>query len=101
MTHRQIGVTEFYIEGVVVTAVQRIGVRKVASAMGLPAMSGEEASAIPRMLERLQTEAHSAGGEAPLPERPDTAIISELRETTGNRQIVAVAEQAETPHRPP
>ena len=96
MTQRQIGVTEFYIEGVVVTAIHRIGVRKVASAMGLPAMSGEEASAIPRMLERLQTEAHSAGGEAPLPERPDTAIISELREMTGNRQIVAVAEQAET-----
>ena len=96
MTQRQIGVTDFYIEGVVVTAVHRIGVRKVASAMGLPAMSGEEASAIPTMLERLQTEAHSAGGEAPLPERPDTAIISELREMTGNHQIVTVADQAET-----
>ena len=96
MTQRQIGVTDFYIEGAVVTAVHRIGVRKVASAMGLPAISGEEASVIPRLLERLQTEAHSAGGEAPLPERPDTTILSELQETTGNRQIIAVAEQVET-----
>ena len=96
MTQPQVGVTEFFIEGVIVSAVQRIEVRKVASAMGLSAKSGEEAEAVPVILERLQSEAQAAGGEAPLPEPPDTTIVRELRELAGNRQIVRVAEQADT-----
>ena len=96
MTQQQVGVTEFFIEGVIVSAVQRIGVRKVASEMGLSTKSGEEAEAVPVILERLQREAQNAGGEAPLPESPDTTLLSQLREMAGNRQIVKVAEQADT-----
>ena len=96
MTQQQIGVSDFFSEGVIVSAVQRIEVRKVASAMGLQAKSGEEAEAVPFILERLQSGAQAAGGEAPLPEPPDTTTIRELRELAGNRQIVRVAEQADT-----
>ena len=96
LNQQQIGVTDFFSEGVIVSAVQRIEVRKVASAMGLPAKSGEEAEAVPVILERLQSEAQAAGGEAPLPAQPDTAIVRELRELAGNRQIVGVAEKADT-----
>ena len=96
MTQQQVGVTEFFIEGVVVSTVQRMGVRKVASAMGLSVKSGEEAEAVPVILERLRNEAQGASGEAPLPEVPDTTIVSQLREMAGNRQIVGVADQADT-----
>ena len=96
MTQQQIGVTDFFGEGVIVSAVQRIEVRNVAIAMGLPARSGEEAEAVPGILERLQSEAQAAGGEAPLPDPPHTTIVRELRELAGNRQIVKVAEQADT-----
>ena len=96
MTQQQIGVTEFFSEGVIVSAIHRIGVRKVASAMGLSVKSGEEPDAVPVILERLQSEAQGAGGQAPLPEPPDTTIIRELREMGGNQQIVGVAEQADT-----
>ena len=96
LNQQQIGVTDFFSEGVIVSAAQRIEVRKVASAMGLPARSGEEAEAIPVILERLQSEAQAAGGEVPLPAQPDTAIVRELRELAGNRQIVEVAEKADT-----
>ena len=96
MTQQQIGVTDFFSEGVIVSAAQRIEVRKVASAMGLPAKSGEEAEAVPVILERLQSEAQAAGGDAPLPEPPNTTIVRELRDLDGNRQIVGVAEQADT-----
>ena len=96
MTHQQVGVAEFFIEGVIVTAVHRIGVRKVASALGLSAKSGEEAQSVPGILERLQGEAEAAGGVAPLPEPPDTTTIGELRNLTGNSQIVGIAEQADS-----
>ena len=96
LNQQQIGVTDFFSEGVIVSAAQRIEVRKVASAMGLSAKSGEEAEAVPVILERLQSEAQAAGGEAPLPAQPDTVIVRELRELAGNRQIVGVAEKADT-----
>ena len=95
MTQQQIPVAEFFIEGVIVTALQRIGVRKVASALGLAVTSGEEAAAVPVILDRLQSEAQNAGGEAPLPQRPDADIVNKLREMAGNSQIVEVAEQAD------
>ena len=96
LNQQQIGVTDFFNEGIIVSVAQRIEVRKVASAMGLPAKSGEEAEAVPVILERLQSVAQAAGGEAPLPAQPDTAIVRELRELAGNRQIVGVAEKADT-----
>ena len=96
LNQQQIGVTDFFSEGVIVSAAQRIEVRKVASAMGIPAKSGEEAEAVSVILERLQSEAQATGGEAPLPAQPDTAIVRELRELAGNRQIVRAAEKADT-----
>ena len=67
LNQQQIGVTDFFSEGVIVSVAQRIEVRRVASAMGLPAKSGEEAEAVPVILEHLQGEAQAAGGEAPPP----------------------------------
>ena len=96
LNQQQIGVADFFSEGVIVSAAQRIEVRKIASAMGLPAKSGEEAEAVPVILERLQSGAQAAGGEAPLPAQPDTAIVRELRELAGNRQIVGVADKSNT-----
>lgn len=95
LNQQQVGVSDFFIEGVVVSAAQRIAIRRVASVMGLPAKSGEEAEAVLVILERLQIEAQSAGGEPPLPAQPDTAMVSELRELAGNRQIVAAAEASD------
>ncbi|MDE0429555.1 MAG: BREX system P-loop protein BrxC [Caldilineaceae bacterium] len=96
MTQRQVESTTFFVEGVIVSATLRIEVRKLASEMGLSMTSGEEAEAVLEILECLQDEAQAAGGEAPLPEPPDTTPISQLREIAGNRQIVEVAKQAKT-----
>ena len=97
MTQQQVGVTEFFIEGVVVSAVHRIGVRKVASAMGLPTKSGGrirgcsgDLGAPPARSPRLPV------GRLRFPNPPDATIVSQLRELAGNRQIVGVAEQADS-----
>jgi hypothetical protein len=46
--------------------------------------------AIPRILERLGELAHAAGGDPPLPDRPDDKPIKELQGLAGNQQFVAV-----------
>lgn len=88
----QIGVLEFRSETKIVSAGQRIQVRKLIQDMGLPVKSGEEAEAIPRVLQRLADLAADAGGPPPLPERPSTAMLHELQALSGNEQFVAVYE---------
>ena len=95
MTQQQVAGTEFFIEGVIVSATHRIGVRKVALEMGLPMTNGEEVQVVPQILDRLHDEAQGAGGDAPLPAPPDSAVVSGLREMAGNSQVVGVAEQAD------
>ena len=91
LNQQQVGVTDFFSEGVIVSTTQRITVRRVASAIGLPSKIGEEAEAVLVILERLQSAAQAAGGEAPLPTLPDTTVVRELQELTGNRQLVEVS----------
>ncbi len=88
----QIGVLEFRSETKIVTALQRIQVRKLIGDMGLPVKSGEEAEAIPRVLQRLLDLADDAGGSPPEPERPSKASVLALQALSGNDQFVAVYE---------
>jgi hypothetical protein len=91
----QIGITHFYEEGVTITAPQRITVRKLLSDIGLPCAPNEEAEAIPRVLQQLTERASEAGGPPPLPEKPSTLLLEELRTLGGNEQFVAVYDARE------
>lgn len=88
----QIGVIIFRNASVIVTASQRIAVRRLITDMGLPVKPGEETEAIPRVLQRLQDLAGEAGGPPPLRLRPSTAQIDELLSKSGSEQFVAVYE---------
>ena len=90
ITVQQIGVTDFYSEGITVSSSQRIAVRKLITEIGLVVNPGEEADAIPMVLKRLAEFAAAAGGDAPLPERPSTDSIEQLQSMSGNEQFVAV-----------
>ncbi len=90
ITHQSLGATDFRRVTVIVSAAQRIGVRRLLTDMTFPVKSGEEVAAIPSMLQRLTELAQTAGGESPLPERPSTAMIEHLRSLSGNEQFVAV-----------
>ncbi len=90
ITVQQIGVTDFYSEGITISSGQRIAVRKLITEMGLAVKPGEEAEAIPMVLKRLAELAGAAGGDAPLPERPSTDLIEQLQSMSGNEQFVAV-----------
>ena len=93
----QIGQTEFISEGVPISAPQKIALRRLLGTLGFTNLRpGEEAAHVPRMLERLEALADEAGGPPPLPERPSTRLLTELRALSGNEQLVAVYEQRET-----
>jgi hypothetical protein len=91
----QIGVTDFYSEGVTITAQQRIGVRGAITKMGLPVKPGEEVAAIAEVLRRLADLAGQAGGPPPLPGAPSTTSIEQLRALSGNEQFAAFFDRRE------
>lgn len=87
---QQIGTTDFHGEGVTLTTLQKIELRKLATDVGIPAKPGEEAEAVALLLDKLLSLARESGGDPPLPERPSTAPLEKLRAMAGNEKLVAV-----------
>jgi hypothetical protein len=90
LERKSIGKTTFKIESATVSTSQRIQVRKVLQRMGVQAKSGEESAKIPEFVKLTTELADRAGGDAPKPERPDTALLEEIRLTSGNEQLLAI-----------
>jgi hypothetical protein len=72
-----------------VSAAQRLAVRKLLADLGLQTKPNEEVAAVGKVLERLTALAYEAGGAPPLPPRPSTETIEELRTLGGNELILA------------
>ena len=90
ITQGQIGVIDFVSEGVTVSVTHRMGVRKILTELGLQFKPGEESDVLPVALDRLIEFADGAGGEPPLPQRPSTTTVVQLRALSGNEQLLAV-----------
>lgn len=95
LDRRTFGRATFRTEQVTVTAGQRLAVRQLLQRAGIKVTGqrGGEANAMPQFLSVLQEMADEAGGEPPLPQRPDTGLLDELRLRTGNEQLVLLYEQ--------
>jgi hypothetical protein len=93
LTHAAIGGAEFFSEGVTISKVQLIELRALATKMLFPVKAGEEEAAVPFLLEKLARLASVAGGDPPLPERPDVSPISALQAVAGKQQVVDVHAQ--------
>lgn len=91
LERRDIGKTAFKVETTTVTAEQKLQVRKILQKAECRVKTGEEASAIPQLLDRLAKMAESAGGDEPKPEKPSTLLLGELKGLTGNEQLVTMA----------
>lgn len=95
LERKAIGKATFKVESATVSVAQRIQIRKLLQKAGLSAKQGEELAHVPQFLFKMQDLAQSAGGEPPLPVRPDTAFLEEIRLTSGNEQLLAVYNQRE------
>ena len=90
ISQSQIGVIDFYSEGVTVTVSQRLAVRKMLTDLGVPCKAGEESAKIAAALQRLDELAQEAGGHPPLPLPPVSEMLAGLSGLTGNEQLAAV-----------
>jgi len=92
----QIGKATFFKEDEPPSTSERMAVRGVlAEAKVVSYTPGQEGAAISGVLQHLVDLAKSAGGNAPLPEAPNTAHIDDLRALAGNEQFRAVAHASE------
>jgi hypothetical protein len=90
LERRAIGRVLCKVESATVTTPQRIQIRKLLQKVSLTAKQGEELAAVPQFLEKMDTLADRAGGEAPKPTRPETAFLNDIRLLAGNEQLLAL-----------
>ena len=83
--------TRFNVESVTVSVKQRLRVRKLLQDLGVPYQSGQEAAALPALIQLMRDRAAGGGGEAPRPEAPKTTLIDSITIKAGNEQVVAIA----------
>lgn len=92
---KAIGKTMFKVESATVTTAQRIQIRKLFQKAGMATKQGQEISCAGAFLQKLQSLADKACGEAPKPQPPDTATLEEIRLTAGNEQLLALYNRRE------
>jgi len=91
LTQAQIGLTDFFSEGISISASQRLAVRKLLQDLGVPnVQSNQEPELVPQALQKLRDLADGAGGDAPLPAKPAVTLLEALLNKSGNEQFVAV-----------
>jgi hypothetical protein len=87
---------EFRVESITLSKVQLIGLRTLFKAMGLNTQPNYESVDVPKFLDRITKLAEEAGGEAPLPKRPDTSHLDDLCNRVGNDQLKAIYDLKDT-----
>jgi hypothetical protein len=92
----KIGQTDFQMEKAVLSATDKMQVRKLINDFGLPCKSGEEPAVVVDYLRKLKDLAASAGGPAPAPAAPAAADLDALlsRPAGSNEQLLAVVQAA-------
>lgn len=91
----KIPATEFRLESTTISASQRIALRSLYHSLGVKCDSNEESAKAPDFLLKLLDLAYNAGGDSPLPARPDTSHIRDLQGLAGNDQLGAIYDARE------
>ncbi|MCU7849286.1 MAG: BREX system P-loop protein BrxC [Candidatus Thiodiazotropha sp. (ex Lucinoma kastoroae)] len=82
--------TDFRVESATIDTRQRLKLRKLLQTANVACKPNEEAVVAGEFLTRLGELGRGAGGEAPLPERPDTSHLLDLQSLAGNEQLVGI-----------
>ena len=95
LERKAIGKAMFKVVATTITTAQRIQIRKLFQKMGFQAKQGEELVFATPFLHKVMELADQAGGDAPKPNRPDTASLDEIRLLAGNEQLLAIYNKRE------
>ncbi len=87
--------TTFRPERIRLTTRERIALRGLFQEAGFHVKPGREEETGAEFLGRLRRLAEEAGGEAPLPERPDTGLVDDLSRLSGKEQLAAIFQAKE------
>ena len=82
--------TDFRVESATIDTRQRLRVRKLFTTAEVACKPNEETAAAGEFLSRLSDLARRAGGEAPLPECPDTSHLLDLQSLAGNERLAGI-----------
>ena len=82
--------TDFRVESATIDTCQRLKVRKLFQTAEVACNPNEEGITAGDFLSKLRELAHGAGGEAPLPQRPDTSHLLDLQSLAGNERLVGI-----------
>jgi hypothetical protein len=95
LDQKNLTTTEFRVEHVTLTKVELIGLRGLFGKIGMTVPPGAEAPAAVEFLNKVKATGETAGGDAPLPKRPDLVHIQDLAQRAGNDQLKAIFELKE------
>ncbi|MDR3332465.1 MAG: BREX system P-loop protein BrxC [Synergistaceae bacterium] len=93
LNRNTMGRTTFKAELVLLTAAQRIAVRKLMQMVEIQADIGDELSFVRKFLDDLLTLAASAGGDEPRPLPPSLDVLDEVSRLSGNERLLAIYEK--------
>ncbi len=93
LDQKNLGNVEFRCEHIVLTTPELIQLRKVLNHVGSNVKPGQESQCAPGFLDRMKALGELAGGEPPLPRRPDLTHLSDLTQRVGNDQLKAILER--------
>jgi len=89
LDQNRIAVSDFRVESATISAQDRIKLRGLFQELGVSARPSDDLSAkAQEFLSKLLSSAEAAGGDPPLPERPNTLYLDEIRGAAGNEQLV-------------
>jgi hypothetical protein len=95
LDQRKTGQADYRIQHPVLTAAQKLRVRKLFQNNAHKFQPGDEATAAPTFVQLMKATARVAGGDAPAPEPPYVPDLAELETLTGNDLLFALHEKAD------
>jgi len=94
LDHQRIAKANFRTESVTLSAKDKIAIKGLFQSLGVASRPEDDLNTKAReYIEKLLNYGYAAGGEAPLPARPNTAAIEDLRRLSGNEQLAEILKQ--------
>lgn len=90
LERKAIGKATIKSETVVISNAQRISIRKLYQKLGISCSSGDEYNSSNEFIQKLNSIIEQAGGDAPLPIKPGSDKIEEIRLCSGNERLMTI-----------